>query len=122
MDFTTKTTKIGIYGLKEYLSIHKPEDEARDWASRGEVVIDYTANITSASWGISSISTCVTKVSGVIELWKGEEYEKEFEEIKILIDKDWKIIDDIKPSTNGGELLLISEVEVDINKKEISIS
>lgn len=144
LEFTSTKIKADIEGLKKFLKL---PDDFNIIDSRAEVIVEFTAQIIRASWGISSIFCVVNSVKGAIE-YEYEGYEdkdvtdftdseggyakvreaktfQKFGEININYSiqnaLEWKIQDEIKPCTEG-EFLSVTQVSINLETKEIFVA
>ena len=138
LDFKIIVEDVSIYGINSFLKI--PLDYDIDYYSdRPSVYVEYELQPELKRWGINWISILIKKVISFIE-WHidcqdipndeiellvsaGGKYDnnmvKGFIRIDTTIDNSWNVINNVEIKSNGE--ILISEVEIDLKTKSISL-
>lgn len=138
LDFKIIVEDVSIYGINSFLKI--PLDYDIDYYSDSpSVYVEYKLQPELKRWGINWISILIKKVISFIE-WHidcqdipndeiellvsaGGKYDnnmvKGFIRIDTTIDNSWNVINNVEIKSNGE--ILISEVEIDLKTKSISL-
>lgn len=122
MNFIVENIKASVTGIRDYLAVPSGNNI---WDKDCIVSVEYEALIQQASWGIKSIDVFISRIKGEIKYdVDNDDPSKSKGVIDIYVtngSSDWKIESSVKPRIDG-ELLIISECEIDLKNNVIKVS